>query len=57
LSELQGCTGRPCSSEYGDALVGYDQARLEQYLEAVDFEGDATAAETPFIGSLVIVGT
>ena len=42
-------------SEVGDALGGYDQSRLEQYLkvvdlEAVDREGGATAAETLFIG-------
>jgi len=30
--------------------------RLEEYLEAVDLEGGATAAETLFIGSRVIVG-
>jgi len=29
---------------------------LEEYLEAVDLEGGVTAAETPFIGYLVIVG-
>jgi len=34
----------------GDALAGYDRARLEEYLEAVDLEGGATAAETLFIG-------
>jgi hypothetical protein len=49
-------TGRPRSSELRDALVGYDRARLEEYLEAVNFEEGATAAETLFIGSLVIVG-
>jgi hypothetical protein len=28
---------------------------LEEYVEAVKMEGDAMAAETPFIGKLVIV--
>jgi len=37
-------------SEFGDALAGYDPARLEEYLEAVDLEGGTTAAETPIIG-------
>jgi len=37
-------------SEFGDALAGYDRARLEEYLEAVNLEGGAMAAETPFIG-------
>jgi len=37
-------------SEFGDALADYDRARLEEYLEAVDLEGGATAAETLFIG-------
>jgi len=37
-------------SELGDALAGYDRARLEEYLESVDLEGGATAAETLFIG-------
>ena len=44
------CTLRLCPSEFGDALAGYDQARLEEYLEAVDLEGGAMAAEIPFIG-------
>jgi len=35
---------------FGDALAGYDRARLEKYLEAVDVEGGGTAAETLFIG-------
>ena len=39
-----------CQSEFGDALAGYDRARLEEYLEAVDLEASATAAETLFIG-------
>jgi len=38
------------TSEFGDALTGYDRSRLEEYLEAVDLEGSATAAETLFIG-------
>jgi len=37
-------------SEFGDGLAGYNQARLEEYLEAVDVEGGPTAAETLFIG-------
>ena len=45
----QRCTGRPWSSEFGHSLV-------EEYLEAVDLEGGATAAETLFIGQLAIVG-
>jgi len=28
----------------------YNRARLEEYLEVVDLEGGATAAETLFIG-------
>jgi len=43
-------TCRLCWSEFGDALAGYDRARLEEYLEAVDLEGRAMAAETLFIG-------
>jgi len=35
---------------FGDALAGYDRARLEEYLEVVDLEGGAMAAETLFIG-------
>ena len=42
--------------EFGDALAGYDRARLEEHLEAVDSEGGATAAETLLIVQLVIVG-
>jgi len=30
----------------GDALAGYDRATLEKYLEMLDMEGGATAAET-----------
>ena len=44
-------------SEFGDALAGYDRARLEEYLEAVDSEAGTTAAETLFIAELVIVGS
>ena len=36
-------------SSFGDALGGRDRASLEEYLEAVDLEGGATAAETLFI--------
>jgi len=43
-------TPRLSLSKFGDALAGYDRARLEEYLEAVDLEGGATAAETLFIG-------
>ena len=33
------CTGRPWSSEFGDAHVaGYDRARLEEHLEVVNLE-------------------
>jgi len=48
------CTLRLWPSEFGDALAGYDRARLEEYLEAVDLEGGTTAAEILFIGELVI---
>jgi len=37
---------RPRLSELRDELGGYDRARLEENLEAVDLEGGATAAET-----------
>ena len=43
------CTWRPRSSELTDALPGYDWGRLEEYLEAVNLDGGAMAAETPFI--------
>jgi len=33
-------------SDFGDTLAGYDRARFEEYLEPVDFEGGAKAAET-----------
>jgi hypothetical protein len=51
------------SSEFGDALEGYDRARLEEYWEAVNLEtvnleavvqeAGAMRAETLFIGLLV----
>jgi hypothetical protein len=44
------CTGRPRLSKFGDAVAGDDQARSEEYLKAVDFEGCTMAAETLFIG-------
>ena len=44
------CTWRPRSCELGDALRGCDHASLEEYMEGVDLEGGATAAETLFIG-------
>jgi hypothetical protein len=50
------CTRRPRSIELRDALQGHDRARLEKYLDVVDLEGGATAAETLFIGQLEIVG-
>ena len=56
INRVWRCTLRLWPSEFGDALAGYDWARLEEYLEAVDLEGGATAAETLFIGYLVIVG-
>ena len=52
----QRCTGRLGFSKFGDELAGYDRASLEEYMEAVDLEGGATAAETLFICQLVIVG-
>ena len=33
-------------SKFGDALAGYNRAKLEEYLEAVDLEGGVMAAET-----------
>jgi len=44
------CTWRPRSSELRDALSGYDRARLEEDLEAVDLEGGATAAGLSILG-------
>jgi hypothetical protein len=51
----QRCTWRPRSSKFGDALGGHDRSRLEEYLEvvnleALDWEGGATAADILFIG-------
>jgi len=48
-------TGRLSSSECGDAIVCCNQARLEEYLEAVTQEavfreGGAMGAEIQFIG-------
>ena len=43
-------------SESRDGLAGYDRVKLEKSLEAVDLKGGTTAAETLFIGFLVIVG-
>jgi len=43
-------TLRPRSSELRDAQSGYDPVRLEEYLEAVDLEGDATAAGMSILG-------
>jgi len=42
----QRCTRRPWLSEFRDALAGYEWARLEEYWEAVNLEGGATAADT-----------
>ena len=50
------CTLRLWPSEFGDAVTGYDRAGLEEYLKALNSESGAMAAETLFIGSLVIVG-
>jgi hypothetical protein len=44
------CNWRPRSSELRAALAGYDRARLEEYLEAVDLEGGATAAGLSILG-------
>ena len=44
------CNWRPRSSELRAALGGYDRARLEEYLEAVDLEGGATAAGLSILG-------
>jgi len=46
----QRCTCRPESSELRDTLQSHDRVRLEEYLEVVDLEGGAMAAETVFIG-------
>ena len=50
IEGTQRSTLRLWPSAFGDSLAGYDRARLVEYLEAVDFEGGATAAETLFIG-------
>jgi len=50
IESTQRCTGRPRLSEIGDVLAGYDRAKLEEYLEAVNLEGGVMAAETLFIG-------
>jgi len=50
IERVSRCAWRPRSSELRDALRGYDRAGVEMYLEAVDLEGGATAAETLFIG-------
>jgi hypothetical protein len=52
----QRCTPRLRSSKLGDALASYDQARLEEYLEGFDLEGGTRAAETLFIGKIVMEG-
>jgi hypothetical protein len=44
------CTSRPRSSDLREALSGYDRARLEEYLEAVDLEGGAMAAGLSILG-------
>jgi hypothetical protein len=59
-------TWRPQSSKFGDVLGGRDQARLEEYWEAVNLEvvnleavvreGGRTGAETLFFSALVTVG-
>jgi len=48
-------TWRPSSREFGVALGGRDQWRMEEYLELVDleyvdWEGGVMAVETRFIG-------
>ena len=65
IERVERCTWKPRSSELRDALGGRDLASSEMQLEtmidrdwwrevvdleAVDREGGATAAETPFIG-------
>jgi hypothetical protein len=37
-------------SEYGDVVPGDDRATLEDYMDAIYWEGGAMAAETLFIG-------
>jgi len=65
IERVERCTWKPRSSELRDALGGRDRASLEMQLEAmidrdwrsevvdlgaVDREGGAMSAETPFIG-------
>jgi len=51
---------RLCLSQFVDALEVHDQLRLEDLevieLEVVDWEIGMTAAETLFIGYLILVG-
>jgi len=56
IERVERSTWRLWSSEFGDAVEGYDWARLEEYLEAVDLEGGTMAADTLFISLLVIMG-
>jgi len=56
INRVWRCTVRLWPSEFGDALAGFDGATLEEYLEAVDLEAGAMAAETLFIGKHVTVG-
>jgi hypothetical protein len=49
IGQTQGCTLRLRPRDYSDALATYDRTWLEEYLEAVDLEGGATAAATLFI--------
>jgi len=44
------CTPTLWPSEFADGLAGYDPTRLGEYLDVVDLEGGAMAAETLFIG-------
>jgi hypothetical protein len=50
IERVCSCTWRPRSGELRDALQVGDQARSGVYLEAVDSEGSAMAAETLFMG-------
>jgi hypothetical protein len=50
IEQVWRCNWRLRLSVLRDALGGRDRASLEEYLEAVDLEGGATAAETLFIG-------
>jgi hypothetical protein len=54
LERVYTYTWRLSSSEFRDALGGYDPARVEEYMEAVNlevvvWEGGTTGAETLFI--------